>query len=149
SVRRRAGIQDGGLASLIASCVHGLSAHPGGRTMIRPAALAVAALSFGLSAAVLLAADTSGRAVRRTLAERPPHPNPIGVAVSPDGKRAYVALNGTDELAEVDLESGEVLRRFKTGHHPHEVFRDGSILYVADDEPEYLRIDVANGETDR
>ncbi|HEY1381764.1 MAG TPA: cytochrome c peroxidase, partial [Gemmataceae bacterium] len=117
--------------------------------MIRRAALAVAALSFGLSAAALLAADTSGRAARRPLADRRPHPDPIGVAVSSDGRRAYVALNGTDELAEVDLETGEVLRRFKTGHRPNEVFRDGSTLYVADDEPEFLRIDLANGETDR
>ena len=34
---------------------------------------------------------------------------------SPDGKRIYVAETGTDTVAEVDFESGKVLRRLQTG----------------------------------
>lgn len=43
---------------------------------------------------------------------------PVGSVVSPDGRRAYVTLQGTNEAAEVDLETFRVLRRFATGAGP-------------------------------
>lgn len=43
---------------------------------------------------------------------------PVGSVVSPDGRRAYVALQGTNQAAEVDLETFQVLRRFDTGAGP-------------------------------
>lgn len=43
---------------------------------------------------------------------------PVGSTVSPDGRRAYVALQGMNAVAEVDLERFEVLRYFDTGAGP-------------------------------
>ncbi len=42
----------------------------------------------------------------------------MGSTVSPDGRRAYVALQGMDAVAEVDLERFVVLRYFDTGAGP-------------------------------
>jgi YVTN family beta-propeller protein len=39
----------------------------------------------------------------------------VTVLWSPDGRRIYVAETGTDTIAEVDYESGTVLRRFEGG----------------------------------
>lgn len=43
---------------------------------------------------------------------------PIGVAVAPDGRTAWVALMGRDQVAEVDLESLSVVRYFDVGRWP-------------------------------
>ncbi len=117
--------------------------------MIRRAALAVAALTFGLSTAALLGADTQGRGGRRPRVDNRPYLNPVGVTITPNGRRAYVVLGGTDELAEVDLATGQVVSRTRTGRHPQELFRNGWTLLVADEEPQYLRIDLATGTTVR
>lgn len=43
---------------------------------------------------------------------------PIGVVADPDGKRAYVAISGGDEVAVVDLDAGTVTARWRTGREP-------------------------------
>src|SRR6266705_834723 len=42
---------------------------------------------------------------------RPHHDSPAGLAVSPDGKKIYIALDDRDEVAEADVVSQKVLRR--------------------------------------
>ena len=43
---------------------------------------------------------------------------PVGVTISPDGRRVFVALQGTSEVAMVDLETGAELARFPVGAGP-------------------------------
>jgi DNA-binding beta-propeller fold protein YncE len=59
---------------------------------------------------------------------------PHDTAVSPDGATAWVTINQTDELAVVDLEAGQVVRRVPTGQSPHNVLfaPDGETLWVTD-----------------
>lgn len=111
--------------------------------------LAAAGVTFGLSATALVRAGPSGHPHARSSWTDRAYLNPMGVAVSQDGRRAYVALSGVRAVAEVDLVTGQVLRRFPTDEHPTELFRDGSSILVADDHHEYLRIDTATGETRR
>ena len=56
---------------------------------------------------------------------------PAGIAVSPDGKRLYVALNLSNRLAELDAETGEVLRLWDVGVAPFGVVLAGHKLYVS------------------
>ncbi len=58
---------------------------------------------------------------------------PAGVAVSPDGKRLYVAENLADSLAVVDLASGTVAQRLPTGRYPYGVVvtPDGTVFVSA------------------
>ncbi|HVT58365.1 MAG TPA: alkaline phosphatase family protein [Thermoanaerobaculia bacterium] len=46
---------------------------------------------------------------------------PAGLALSPDGKRLYVAENLADTLAVVDLASGKVVQRLPAGRYPYAV----------------------------
>jgi YVTN family beta-propeller protein len=46
---------------------------------------------------------------------------PSGLAVSSDGKRLYVVLNLSNRLAELDAESGRVLRIWDVGVEPYDV----------------------------
>ena len=48
--------------------------------------------------------------------------HPPGLAVSPDGKRLYIALDDRDEVAEADIVTRKVLRRAKV---PGRTFRTG------------------------
>jgi YVTN family beta-propeller protein len=74
----------------------------------------------------------------KTLAElpwakpRPHHAAPGGLAVSPDGKRLFVALDDLDEVAEVDTATRLVLRRSKVPGEPTGLALDasGERLYV-------------------
>jgi YVTN family beta-propeller protein len=43
---------------------------------------------------------------------------PHGVAAAPDGRIVYVALTGLDQIAVLDLDSGEIVRRIATGRWP-------------------------------
>ena len=43
---------------------------------------------------------------------------PAGILVTPDSTRAYVAITGDDEVAEIDLKSLELSARIKTGKGP-------------------------------
>jgi DNA-binding beta-propeller fold protein YncE len=58
---------------------------------------------------------------------------PTWVFPHPDQKRLYVALNGVDQIAEVDLEKWEIIRRFDTDKGPYnvEVTADGKKLLVS------------------
>ncbi|MFN8179703.1 MAG: bifunctional YncE family protein/alkaline phosphatase family protein [bacterium] len=58
---------------------------------------------------------------------------PSGLAVSPDGKRVYVAENLADSLAVVDVASGRVVQRLATGTYPYGVIAapDGRVYVSA------------------
>lgn len=51
---------------------------------------------------------------------------PIGVRVAADGRRAYVAISGGDEVAVIDTATWTVLERWKTGREPDAVAIAGS-----------------------
>jgi YVTN family beta-propeller protein len=56
---------------------------------------------------------------------------PAGIAVSPDGKRLYVALNLSNRLAEMDAADGRILRLWDVGVAPYDVKLLGSKIYVS------------------
>jgi len=63
---------------------------------------------------------------------RPHHDAPAGLAVSPDGKRIYIALDDRDEVAEADTVSRQVLRRANVADGPFGLVLDtpGKNLFV-------------------
>ena len=63
---------------------------------------------------------------------RPHHDAPAGLAVSPDGKKIYIALDDRDEVAEADIASRKVLRRAKVPGRPFGLALDaaGKSLFV-------------------
>jgi YVTN family beta-propeller protein len=69
----------------------------------------------------LPAADAPGRAAEI----------PAGLAVSPDGKRLYVAGNLSNRLLELDLATRQVRRAFEVGVAPYGVVLAGSKAYVS------------------
>jgi len=56
---------------------------------------------------------------------------PAGIAVSPDGKKIYVAFNVANRLAELDSASGTVLRTWNVGVAPFGVVLAGKKVYVS------------------
>ncbi|HWX22798.1 MAG TPA: bifunctional YncE family protein/alkaline phosphatase family protein [Candidatus Binatia bacterium] len=56
---------------------------------------------------------------------------PAGLAVSPDGRRLYVALNLSNRLAELDAADGQVLRLWDVGVAPYDVVLAGPKAYVS------------------
>ena len=56
---------------------------------------------------------------------------PAGIAVSPDGKKIYVALNLSNRLAELDAATGRVLRIWDVGVAPFDVVLAGRKIYVS------------------
>ncbi len=58
---------------------------------------------------------------------------PAGIAVSPDGKRLYVAENLGDSLAVIDLATHRVRQRLATGRYPYAVVvdKDGTVYVSA------------------
>jgi len=56
---------------------------------------------------------------------------PSGLAVTQDGKRLYVALNLSNRLMEMDLETDKPLRFFDVGVAPYDVRLVGSKAYVS------------------
>jgi len=57
---------------------------------------------------------------------------PAGLALSPDGRRLYVAENLADSLAVLDVASGRVLQRLATGPYPYGiVVGPGGRVYVS------------------
>jgi YVTN family beta-propeller protein len=56
---------------------------------------------------------------------------PAGIAVSPDGKRLYVALNLSNRLAEFDADSGRLLRMWDVGMAPFDVALTDKKVYVS------------------
>ena len=59
--------------------------------------------------------------------------NPLGVAITPDGQRAVVALSVENAVAVVELASGKVLQRIKVGVCPYGVALagDGRTAFVS------------------
>lgn len=56
---------------------------------------------------------------------------PAGIAVSRDGKKLYVVLNLSNRLAELDAETGKVLRMWDVGVAPFDVALVGNKVYVS------------------
>jgi len=56
---------------------------------------------------------------------------PAGLAISPDGRRLYVAGNLSDRLLELDTATGKTLRAIKVGSLPYGVALTGTRLYVS------------------
>jgi YVTN family beta-propeller protein len=50
--------------------------------------------------------------------------------LSKDGKRLYVALNLSNRAAEIDAETGAVLRTWNVGVQPYDIALVGDKLYV-------------------
>jgi YVTN family beta-propeller protein len=63
---------------------------------------------------------------------RPHHDAPAGLAVSPDGRKIYIALDDRDEVAEADTVTRKVLRRAKVAGRPFGLALDtaGKNLFV-------------------
>jgi YVTN family beta-propeller protein len=56
---------------------------------------------------------------------------PAGIAVSPDGRRLYVALNLSNRLGEFEASGGRLLRLFDVGVAPYDVVLAGHKAYVS------------------
>lgn len=56
---------------------------------------------------------------------------PAGLAISSDGQRLYVALNLSNQLAEIDTNTGKVLRTWPVGVAPYGVVLVGDKVYVS------------------
>ncbi len=56
---------------------------------------------------------------------------PAGLALSRDGKRLYVVLNLSNRLAEMDPQTGKVLRTWDVGVAPYDVVLAGDKAYVS------------------
>lgn len=64
-------------------------------------------------------------------AERRKDEIPSGLAFSTDGRRLYVCANLSNQLLELDADSGAVLRRFRVGVAPYDVVCVGDKAYVS------------------
>ncbi len=56
---------------------------------------------------------------------------PAGLAVSPDGRRLYIAGNLSNTLLELDTATGQILRRIDVGVEPYDVVLVGATAYVS------------------
>ncbi len=56
---------------------------------------------------------------------------PVGLAIDPDGKSLFVAVNFNNTLVEIDLESGKLVREIPVGNAPYDVVLVGRRVYVS------------------
>ena len=56
---------------------------------------------------------------------------PAGLALSPDGRKLYVALNLSNRLGEFDANDGKLLRTWNVGVAPYEVVLVGTKAYIS------------------
>ena len=59
--------------------------------------------------------------------------NPGGIAISADGKRAYVALNVVNSLGVIDTSQGKLLAQIPVGNAPNSVVVQGHYAYVSNE----------------
>lgn len=85
-------------------------------TNARSAELAVFDVANKREIARIALAPRSGAEYRDTLLGRAALP--IGAVVHPDGRRAYVAISGGDEIAVIDTATWKVIEYWKTGREP-------------------------------
>jgi YVTN family beta-propeller protein len=73
---------------------------------------------------------------------RPHHDSPAGLAVSPDGKKIYIALDDRDQVAEADIATRKVLRRTSVVGRPFGLALDtaGTSLFVTCREADRLAV---------
>lgn len=88
--------------------------------------------SVGMMDGALYEMDAATFEVTRRLQLPGQNPKPTWADPHPTEPKVYVALNGADVVAEVDLETWQVTRRFSTGAGPYnlEVASDGEALVV-------------------
>ena len=58
---------------------------------------------------------------------------PSGMALSPDGSKLYVALNGTNTLGVIDTTSNTLLRQIPVGNAPRQVVLVGNRAFVSNE----------------
>lgn len=68
--------------------------------------------------------------------------NPAEVIPSPNKKLLYVSNRGLDEIAVIDVKSGKVFARIKTGIHPNftKITPDGRYLVVANNQDNHAAV---------
>ncbi|MCB9882526.1 MAG: YncE family protein [Planctomycetes bacterium] len=101
------------------------------------------AATFQVTRVLDLNPETEGVPPPERLREEGPHdhklrpgqrvPKPTWVQPHPSRPVAYVALNGMDEIVEVDLKAWRIVRRFETGRGPYnlDVSADGTRLVAS------------------
>jgi DNA-binding beta-propeller fold protein YncE len=119
----------------------------------RPAAVALCLdnqhvlVSCSYGGQVFIVAVAKGKLIRKAVLEI--GREPTGLAVSPDGKRAYVGLVGSGKIAELDLVTPRVAREIAVGRWPRymAVSPDGKRLAVGcSGESKVSVIDTERGE---
>ena len=77
-------------------------------------------------------------------AERPTYKSPLGLALSDDGRFAYVALHTAGGLAIVDLQEGKVLAEVAVGKEPYDVaLHQGTAYVTCEGDDTLVLVDVA------
>ncbi len=114
----------------LASAFVGLVFSPDGRTLYASGGNSDAIYRFDWRDGRAQIRDTISLGIRRP---RDMGRYPAGVAVSPDGRRLYVAENLSDSLAVVDLGTRTVVQRLATERYPYDVVADarGSVYVSA------------------
>ena len=97
--------------------------------------IAVINLSALLSEDIPSTLDTSVRTYLQGIGVSPRH-----LVLSPDGETLYVTLSGEDAVVAVDLNSGQVIQRVRTGQAPRsmDISTDGTALYVVNYESDTM-----------